>query len=219
MKKKLYLLLLMPIFLLSGCYLKSVHPLVKPEASIKIPNLAGSWQEGNDRWTFIWDKESVPDTMSIADIDLAFLTKPNSIEDINCDEHLCGYLLLHEDIQSAKVDSNLFFANFVELGEHIYMDLYPVDIRDSDLIELHYFPVHTFSRIEILEDSLSIKFFKAKWIEDQIMKNKVRIKHEKLENSVLITAPTHELQKFISKYGHIAEAYEKPLKLSRIKSE
>lgn len=31
--------------ILSGCYLKSIHPLVKPENSVEIQGLSGVWED------------------------------------------------------------------------------------------------------------------------------------------------------------------------------
>ena len=216
MKNKIYTSTLIVLFLiLNGCYLKSVQPLVKENESIEVPKLAGSWQDDDQRWTFVWDVQSLPVSFKNAEIEITFLEKPDSIEDYNCDDHLCGYLVIHEDMSEAKIDSSLFLGNFIELDGRIYMDLYPVDLGNPSLKNFHYMSVHTFSWVEVNNDSLSIRMFKAKWIEDQIMKNRVRIKHEKLDDGVLITAPTDELQKFIIKYGRMSEAYEKPWILSR----
>ena len=66
----------------------------------------------------------------------------------------------------------------------------------------------------IHDNQLDIEFFKSSFISDLISSNRIRIKHEKTDDSILITASTSELKKFVEKYAHETEAFEKPLELN-----
>lgn len=201
--------------LLSGCYLKSVHPLVKPENSIQLAGLTGAWEDEEQSFTFIWDEKSIPLSLKNGDVEISFFDKPAEGEEADCARHLCGYLVMHQQKEAESTDTTLYLASVIELGSHYYMDLYPLDLSDPDLLSWHKFSVHTFSRVHINPDSLSIEFFKSRWIEEQIKNNRVRIKHEETDDGILITASTAELQRFVQKYGTLQEVYEKPIKLTR----
>lgn len=206
--------LFMTAFLLSGCFLKSVHPLVKEEDSIVVPGLEGRWESSEERWTFARSREYFPSSISSDDEDLFFNINGEDSTDI---EGMKGYLMIHEDIGGSSVDSTFFMTYFVNLGDNLFLDLYPLDLRESSLYTNHFIPIHTFAKVELKSDSLDIRLFKDSWIEDQIKDNRVRIKHEKVEDGVLITASTEELQKFIIKYGNIEDAYEGSTSLKRAK--
>jgi hypothetical protein len=127
-----------------------------------------------------------------------------------------SYMVIYEDLSENVIDSSYFFGSFAYLDDQFYLDLYPFDLGSIDFTTSHYLPVHTFSKILVYEDSLSINLFKDSWIEEQITENRVRIKHEKTDDSILITAGTEELQKFIIKYGNMSEAYRDPINLKRV---
>jgi hypothetical protein len=126
------------------------------------------------------------------------------------------YLVIYEDLSDEQPDSTYFLGSFIQLDQHYYLDLFPFDLFHLDFWTSHLQPVHTFSKINLNRDSLSIQLFQDEWIEEQIRDHKVRIKHEKLDEGVLITASTNELQQFIIKYGNEQEAYRDPILLNRI---
>lgn len=214
---KLLVISLMLSAFLSGCFLKSVHPLVKPSDSISIPGLEGTWEEEDSRWTFIGETEGNEEMKTIMeDMDLSY------------DGH--GYLTLVEGFEDTRIDSMLFMSTFVKLNGEIYMDLYPLSLLSSPLqyknqglyssstfIDFHLVPVHTFSKVKTSGNEIKIQLFKDSWINDIIEENRVRVKHEKIENGVLLTASTDELQKFLIKYGDMEDAYDAPMTLKRIK--
>jgi hypothetical protein len=217
MKRKIQLLSLIVVSsILSGCFLKSVHPLVKPSDSISIPGLEGTWEEEDSRWTFIRSAEGNEQLKAI-------------MEDIDLSYDGPGYLTLIESIEGTRIDSMLFRSTFVKLNGEIYMDLYPLSLVSSPaqyknqglfaattFIDFHLVPVHTFSKIKKSDNELDILLFKDSWINDLIEKDRVRVKHEKTEDGVLLTASTDELQKFVKKYGGMEEAYDSPASLKKI---
>ncbi|MEX0845301.1 MAG: hypothetical protein WD022_08460 [Balneolaceae bacterium] len=218
MKHKIRLTALVVITtLLSGCFLKSVHPLVKEEESIVVPGLEGIWDGGTERWTFARSEEYLPLNIGLDELDITFHDSRN---DTSSDaDDLYGYLVIFEEFQGEVTDSSLFLAHFVELNNNLFLDLYPVELDRTTLYFHHFVPVHTFARVELEGDSLDISLFKDSWIEEQINDNRVRIKHEKTDWGILITASTSELQKFVTKFGDMKEAYDSPSSLTRAGNE
>lgn len=216
MKRSILILSLFIIpLILGGCFLKSVHPLVSDEEAIELPGISGVWGNDEERFTFIkngeWEDVTFNDFqgqgMKVT------MTDTGSVSTENGDH---GYLVLYEDLNDEQPDSAYFLGKFVQFDQSYYLDLYPFDIFDTGFWSSHLLPVHTFSKIDLEEDSISINLFRDSWIEDQIRDNRVRIKHEKLDEGILITASTEELQQFIKKYGSETDAYRDPITLTRI---
>ncbi|MDZ7806250.1 MAG: hypothetical protein U5K71_03950 [Gracilimonas sp.] len=202
--------------ILSGCFLKSLHPLVNKEDAVAMDGISGVWEKDDQRWTFIKDGEYEDLTMTGFQGNEEFSITMTDEDNDSSESNDHSYMVIYEDLSENRIDSSYFFGSFAKLDNNFYLDLYPFDIGSIDFTSSHYLPVHTFSKISLLEDSLVISLFKDSWIEEQITDNRVRIKHEKTDDSILITAGTEELQKFIIKYGNMSEAYRDPINLKRI---
>ncbi|MDZ7754803.1 hypothetical protein [Rhodohalobacter sp.] len=206
---KLSVLTIVFLFLFTGCFLQSVHPLVKPENSQFVEGVIGTWEDEDQRWIFA-RPESVPETLNQIE---GFEDINEEISDEEKQELEYGYLVVHEDKEDNAISA--FIGHFIELNEQLYFDLFPLNTWATGLLENHYFPVHTFSKIELQNGEMNIRLFKSSWIKEQIEDNRVRIKHEKIEDGVLITASTNELQRFVERYGETEEAFEDPISLQK----
>lgn len=198
--------------LLTGCFLQAVHPLVHHTDSELAPGLEGVWEGEDSRWYFINDMNNFRKYLGSKD-------RPYTKNSIG--QGGTSYFVFFKTLEDDS-DTTMFIGATIELNGNYYLDLYPTDksIKEYELIDYHMFPVHTFSRIDIRNNQLSIEFFEDEWIRDQLNNNRVRLKHEKLGSlgqGILITASTEELQKFVIKYGNEPKAYDEPLKLQRIK--
>lgn len=203
------------LFGLSGCFLKSVHTLVSDEDAVEFPGVSGTWESEDERFTFIKEGE-LDDVLFTSKFDnTSSFSMTDSGNDSKGTDHP-GYLVIYEDLSNEQPDSTYFLGKFAQIDQHFYLDLFPFELFHLDFWTSHLQPVHTFSKIILSGDSLSIQLFQDDWIEEQIRDHKVRIKHEKLEEGVLITASTNELQQFIIKYGNVQEAYRDPILLNRI---
>lgn len=212
-----FLVILSISIIFSGCFVKSVHPLVKQNQSIAMEGLEGSWQEESSRWTFSHSPHDVAEYFPSAETDFNF-------ED---PEVQFPYLVIWENLASEITDSTLFMASFTEINNNTFMDLYPLGMigepaEDGNLFslnifaDLHLLPVHTFARIKLNGSSMQIYFMKDSWMKDQIENNRVEIKHEKADDSILITASTEELRNFVTEHSNNEEAFEKPVELMRL---
>ena len=90
------------------------------------------------------------------------------------------------------------------------MDFYPYPNEDhcnSGLTGMHHFPTHTIARVQLNQDSLMFYWYGDEWLDELLKNNRIRIKHETVDISKdytrhLLTAPTDDLQKFITKYAN-----------------
>ena len=114
-------------------------------------------------------------------------------------------------------DTTHFLGHLVQLGDMYFLDLVLEDADQlSDFAQYHIFPVHTFSKVTFNEGQVSLEMFNSNWIIDMIDENRIRIKHEKASDLILLTASTEELQKFILKYGDEKKSYSEPIVLKRV---
>jgi hypothetical protein len=110
-----------------------------------------------------------------------------------------------------------FQANLVQLGDYLFLDLYPAEEADvrNDLMKLHLVPAHTFARLNIKEDTLEIAMVDNDWLRGKLTRKELSIPHQALVDGVVLTASTKELQAFVTKVAAIPEAFAKPTILKR----
>ena len=211
------------LYTFTGCFLKSVHPLVTSENSVIIDEVEGIWETEDQRWTFIRDPRKTPvlnvnGENFIGTIQLESDSSTTVFEDKNL------YLIIFENIQDLKEDTTFFIGYFGEFEGHRFLDLslLEVSLETTSFKNAHLQGVHTFSRIEVNDNVLELSFFKEEYVRKLIMENRIRIKHERISNAVddtnnniLITASTKELQEFIKKYGGENEPFDDPIALKR----
>ena len=86
----------------------------------------------------------------------------------------------------------------------------------NELLELYLFPVHTYAKVQFKENEVRIFQVDPDWIETVIEEKKIRIKHEMIDDAILLTASTEELQKFFTKYAVEDRAFIDPIVLKRL---
>lgn len=204
--------------LFSGCYLNSVHPLVPVDQAELLEGLEGRWETEDQRWTFIHDPRNFPDFKSFSE---GYDFEDNEVLEDKI------YFLLFENLQDLSSDTVYFLATVKKFGENHFLDLSLFDYEEGNSFKAaHLFPIHTFSKIRVTDQLLTVNFFEDSWVKELIMSNRVRIKHERTTNQlaagsseILITASTNELQNFITKYGNDDQAFDDPIGLKRVTNE
>jgi hypothetical protein len=197
MKKRNFILISLFIFLLSGCFVKSLHPFYKENEVIFKRELTGDW-EGNDSST--WKIEQ--------GMRFAGLFKP--------DEPDNAYLITYTDKKGvAKFNVHLF-----RIDNLYFLDFYPEEIESTnDLMAIHLVPMHTVARVDLAPGKMVIQWYNEEWLMDLFRQNKIRIAHEKIPYvdgkidesnfQVILTASTEDLQKFMLKYMKDPNAFKK----------
>ena len=128
-----------------------------------------------------------------------------------------------------------FELHLIELGKQYYLDFFP----DSDelsntrnlvesqkdstgfstasnfLYQSTMIPMHLFAKVEINQSTLKLHLFDQDWLEKMILERRIKIRHEKMKDRILLTASTAELQQFVLKYQHTEKAYSETLILTR----
>ena len=173
---------------MSSCLVSSLHPFYKAKDKIYNPVMEGAWID-SDSCIWIIEKNMTSDGFMQPEYpDTSY------------------YMTYYEE----KDKIGLFIGTLFELKGLQYVDVYPDPDEDqckSDMVGIHHFPTHSLARIRVDRDSIMLYWYGDEWLNDLIEQNRIRIKHETVKISrdyqrQLLTAPTEDLQKFITKYAN-----------------
>jgi hypothetical protein len=124
-----------------------------------------------------------------------------------------GYLATWKD-STGKVDSKSFVF-LAKIGKFLYMDNYPAEMDlekpVANIFKQHQLKMHSCYRIDIRSrDGFEMKRLERSFLDNLIAKNQIRIHHEQIggvENKIIVTASTEELQAYLLRYGDNPQAY------------
>jgi hypothetical protein len=167
------------LLILSGCFVLSVHPLYFEDDLIFEQGLIGTWGEDEDK----------------EDLSELWIFKKSGDK---------SYRLIMREEENGE---GVFEARLLKLGEHMFLDLYPEEPETGhEFYNMHVIPAHSFIRISLEGHVLRLGFFDHDWLKKNLEQNKVNIKHERRDDTIVVTASTKELQEFVLK--HVEEAFE-----------
>jgi hypothetical protein len=114
------------------------------------------------------------------------------------------YELLYVDETSARFEARLF-----ELGGATFLDLYPqIGDKGNSLYLTSLVRAHALVKLTIGEDSLSIALLDDEWLKKLSDQRQLGLAHERLaDGTIVLTAPTSELQAFILRDANREEAF------------
>lgn len=195
MKKLLILMaLLIP---LGGCSApaRSLRPLIPVEQAVSVPELAGTW--GDDAaqakagtgtaWTFEEQKNH---------------------------EYKLTVVDMEED------STYVLNVRLGRLGGHLFVDtiLSEATIRGVKVdADVFWVPIHYFGRMEIGPDELHVRLLGEDWLKKALEEGRANLRHEKLEEEILLTATTEELQELAIQQGWDDEVFSYTVDLWRRK--
>jgi len=101
------------------------------------------------------------------------------------------------------------------INDELFMDFSPSHIKNPVLkknarFAANYILGHTFAKIAFEEDRLMIYPLDSEYIENLIKSKRIRLKHENINEQIVLTASTSELREFIAKYGDDPQLYIEP---------
>ncbi len=200
MYPKIKLLCIALILGLSSCSVFSVHPLYDEGSLVTDDNLVGLWFNVSDSETYI----------RIEPIKKYYNYKAEQVGG--------NYYKL---IRADKGDTIWYEAHYLKLNNDYYLDLFPLNggpFNQDDLLIRNYFPVHSFIKMELEPDKAVVYTFDEDKLLQLFKQNRIRLQHEMVDDYVLITASTKDLQRFILKYSKDREVFGEPgvfIKISR----
>ena len=155
------------LLLLSGCIVRSLHPLYTDENVIFDTRLIGQWTEENSKeiWEFSQQGEQ---------------------------QYKC--VVYEEDGEQSILVARLLeikgkmFLNFFPTES---------DRQEGVFYQLHILSVHSFAYVKQIEPTLQISFPNSDWLQELLEKNPNAIQHEVLgKDDIILSASTEALQTF-----------------------
>lgn len=182
MKPRMILVLFIVLFILllsmSGCLVLSVHPLYFDKDLIFETDLVGTWGEKQHE----------------KDLSELWIFKSSGEN---------SYRLI---IKEEEEGEGAFETHLLKLGKHLFLDLYPEEPEAGvEFYNMHLIPTHSFIRVSLEGHVMRLGFFDLEWLKNNIEQKKIKIKHERRDDVVVLTASTAELQKFVLE--HVEEAF------------
>jgi len=110
----------------------------------------------------------------------------------------------------------VYLAHVVSIGKDYFLDLYPLPEFSDTAFGQNLFPVHTFMKMDITDGKLNLTLFDLEKLNKLFESNLIRLRHEKVDGQVLITAQPKEIQKFLEKYADDESVYESVDTYSRV---
>lgn len=182
MKKRSIVLLGILAVLLNSC-VYSLFPIYTEDTLVFKEELVGKWSAGEEGVHFLFES-------------MGKKTSTFNTEQIEIHEESYKLTLINDD-----VPKEAFVAHLVEIGDDLFMDLFPLREFSSKNISDNFFPVHTFYKVEITENEFTMTYFDLDKLNKLFESNRIRLRHENVDGTIMITAQPKELQKFIDKYS------------------
>lgn len=172
--------LLLSSLLMVGC-VRSVHPFVSESQRVFDPALVGLWTqvtESDDKQTFA----------------------------ITGDAEAKQYQVLYKD---GDGKTGGFVVQLAKIGDQTLADVYPKDLKtaDSGVYGAHFMPLHSFMLVSYNAGSLKFRAMDPNWLRKQLEAQPALLKHETIEDQIILTAPTQQLQEFVLKHVTSEGAY------------
>ena len=185
---------------LCGCVpVASLHCLYTEADVIFEEKLLGTWlQEPNDPKT----------TWEFSRID-----EPNN-----------AYKLIFTDEEGRK---GSFVAHLVKLKDKLFLDVFPGglpwELEDPNKVDWPYnafflIPAHTFIKVESIEPQLKMRITQESKMEELLKESPNAIEHILIEDRLILTAKTKQLQEFILKYADGERLFGDEVALDRRKA-
>jgi hypothetical protein len=193
-KKALFYLL---AAILGGCVpVMSLHPLYTEKDVVFEERLLGRWVDDPNSSETIWEFNRIEE--------------PNN-----------AYNLVFSDEEGKK---GSFVAHLLKLQNRLFLDVYPSEppweIEDPNKLELPYnsfflIPVHTFIKIDFNGPQLKMWLTNDEEMKKLLKEEPSAVKHTFIEDKLILTAPTNELQNFVLKYADDKRVFKGEIVLVR----
>jgi hypothetical protein len=126
------------------------------------------------------------------------------------------YRVVVKEKEEEQEVSGEFEARVVRLGGSDFLDLYPESSKEgNDFYRLHFMRAHTIARVDIQEDSIQLAFLSASWLKAGLDEKSVDTPCMKVDDSLLLTGTTEDLQELVFSHTNDDEAFGDPLLLEK----
>jgi len=199
--------------LLGGCIpVMSLHPLFMEENLIFEEKLLGTWVDDPNSPKNTWEFKPVADSAQ-KDWELPPPKKPEK-----------AYKLVVSNEEGTK---GSFFAHLVKLEGRLFLDVFPAQFpcaqlepkQDWAFNTFFLIPGHSFVIIDSIEPQLKMRQTVSDDMKELLEEDPNVVKHELVEDRIILTASTKELQAFVLKYAYDIRVFPAKIVLTRKKDK
>lgn len=118
----------------------------------------------------------------------------------------------NDDFNSISED-DFKIVQMTKIGSNTYLDITerPHDNESVMHTFLHpNIPGHTIVKIDFEGENVMLQELNGGYIESLIKEKRIRLKHEMINDEIILTASTNELRSFLEKYGDDDKLFEDP---------
>ncbi len=197
---KSFSLIVVLAFLLSSCVVKSLHAFYTQDLLYFEQKFIGNWLDSeNAHWKIL------PFTEVILKENQK--TKPSELSKDELklyNSYKAGYVIYFEK-DSTK---STFLAMPFKINNQLFLDFTPIEDHEIDqthneLYKMHLINTHSLAKLDMnANKEASIKWLDEDKFKALLDEDRIKIKHEKVGfgETILLTATSEELVKFIEKY-------------------
>ena len=110
-----------------------------------------------------------------------------------------------------------FKTHLVKLGDHLFLDTYPGEPGvDNDFYRMHLVGARLFAKMEIFPDSCRYTLMDHEWLKNSLSESIENLAYEMVDDAIILTANTTELQTFFRRYADDSEAFKDRTLLLRL---
>lgn len=102
----------------------------------------------------------------------------------------------------------VYIGHVAKIGTDHFLDIYPLAEYSDGGFGSNMMPVHTFLKLNFKDDQLDLTPFDLEKLNRLFESNLIRLRHENVDGTVLITAQPKEIQKFIDRYSDDESVFE-----------
>lgn len=110
-----------------------------------------------------------------------------------------------------------FIVHLVELGDMLFLDLFPDDphLEQGDFYKFHLLPVHTFMKVDQIDPNLQLRVMNPEVVSEMLNEDPNLLKHEVVDDGIVLTASTEQLQEFVIEYANEEGVFGDPEEFTR----
>lgn len=112
-----------------------------------------------------------------------------------------------------------FEAHLVELEGMMFLDIFPDTeaLEDmQDFYKMHLLAAHTFMKVEQIDPNLQLRMMEPDTVSDMLKDDPNLLKHEQIDDAIVLTASTEQLQKFMVEYANVKDVFGEAMDMKRL---
>ena len=120
-------------------------------------------------------------------------------------------------ITEEEEGKSILVGHLVKVEDDLFLDLYPGDMELAvgDIYKMHLLPAHTFLKVDSIGTELIMQAMMPDTLEELLKEKPELIKHEIIDDRIVLTASPKKLQEFLKTYADHEDFFGDALELNR----